>query len=109
MAYAQNLIANELANLTNEKATEIHSRIYAALQASSITRMEIYCTFETSGIIGKFVVCFSETKKEQKELAEKTLEEMIKKRLANDDRFVIVFTFNPLDEELPYETMYYIE
>jgi hypothetical protein len=109
LAYAQNLVANELANLTNDKATEIHSLIYAALRASSITRIDMHCTFETTGIIGRFMVCFSETKNEQIELAEKALDEMIKKRASKDKRFIIVFTFNPLDEVLPYETMYYLE
>lgn len=108
LAYAQDLIANELADLANNKANEIHTRIYAALRASAITRIGIHCTFETVGIIGKFMICFSETKDEQRDLAKKALEEMISKRASKDRRFIIVFSFNPLEEEVPYETLYYL-
>jgi len=109
LAYAQNLIANELSNLPDDKATEIHSLIETTIRAASITKIGMHCDFETAGLICRFMVCFSKTKDGQRELLEKSINELIKKRATNDKRFIIVFSFNPLDEVLPYETAYHLE
>lgn len=108
LSYAQNIIANELSNLPNDKATKIHSLIETTIRAASITKIGIHCDFETVGLICRFMVCFTKTKDEQRELVKKAIDELIKKRAANDRRFIVVFSFNPLDDALPYETGYYL-
>lgn len=106
IAYGQNRIANELSNLSNDKTAEIDSRIETAMRAAATTKMGIEFSFETDGIIGKYIICFFETKKEQIDLLKSSFYKMVKNRPMSDKRFIVVFTFNPLDAVLPYETAY---
>ena len=77
------------------------------MRAAAITKIGIECPFETEGIIGKFIICFFDSKQEQLELLRNSINEMIKNRASTDERFIVVFTFNPLDGVIPYETGYY--
>lgn len=109
-----NLIASELSDLPLEQAEEISSLMWATKKGASIIREQMYCSFQTDDIFGRFLVCFCETKNEQRELAKKYLDCLIKEYHnsifynAKFGKFVIVFSFNPLDSIHPYETAYYI-
>jgi hypothetical protein len=39
--------------------------------------------------------------------AREAVDVLAKKKDPEDERIIVVFSFNPLDEEMPYETGYY--
>jgi len=107
--FNQHIIANSLTNMPKEKALKIHHLIDSSLYQADITQPDIKYDFKTEEIIGRFMVNFCATKDEQRELLNISIDELVKERSSNDKRFIIVFSYNPLDAELPFETGYYIE
>ncbi|MFX0139278.1 MAG: hypothetical protein ACFFDN_36895, partial [Candidatus Hodarchaeota archaeon] len=109
VTFTQHTIANSLTYIPKEKALEIHHLLERSIHQSDIIHPDVKCDFETEDIIGRFMVNFCGTKNEQRELLNKSIDELVKKRNSNDARFIVVFSFNPFDVELPFETGYYIE
>jgi len=107
ITFTQHIIADKLVSISLEKALEIHSLLESAIRNADITQPDIQCDFETDDIIGRFMVTFCGTKNEQRRILNKSLKELLKKRKKNDERFIIVFSFNPLEGEIPFETAYH--
>ncbi len=101
VAYAHNLIANDLANLTSDKATEIDSSISRILAIASVTHLDFHCRFETDRINAAFLVCLPETKEEQIRLASEILNEIKNKRMSNDKRFMLCFLLIRMTQYCP--------
>lgn len=55
----------------------------------------------------KFMVTLCNTKREQLELLQKSIDALVEKKDPKDERIIVVFSFNPWDKEMPYETACY--
>lgn len=105
--YTQHMVASALSNLPITEAQKIESTIESTIIQSGQTQMDTECDFETSKIIGKFMVTICKSRKKQIEILNDALNSMIKKRVEGDQRLLVVFSFNPLDKKMPYQTAYY--
>ena len=63
----------------------------------------------TNNLIIKFMINFCENKDAQFNILNNALTVIVNNRETNDKRKIIVFSFNPLEPEIPYETGYYVE
>ena len=65
------------------------------------------CDFSTEDLIVKYVVTLCDSKEEQIALLEKALDSLIERRRPDDKRLPVVFSFNPYDDDMPFETAYF--
>lgn len=105
--YTQHIVADALSRIPSDKATIIDALIKSSIALTNAENRHNECDFETPNLIGKFMITLCDTKTEQIELLRKTLDVLIRKKDQKDERIIVVFSFNPLDEEMPYETAYY--
>jgi len=107
--YTQYIVANALSYIPLDKAQIIdgllQSTILLADENNRVTQFE----FETQELIAKFMATICKTKNEQRELLAQAIDDLVKKKAPNDERIIVVFTFNPLDMEMPFETGYYCD
>jgi hypothetical protein len=53
--------------------------------------------------MAKFMVTICDTKDKQLELLAQAIDDLKKKKQPSDRRIIVVFSFNLLDREMPYE------
>lgn len=109
VTFTQHVIANDFTHMPEEKAQEIHRLLDSSIAQADITKPDVICNFKTELIIGRFMVNYCGTKHEQRQLLENSIDELVKERDSADTRFIIVFSFNPLDIDFPFETGYFLE
>lgn len=105
--FLQNNVANELSYIEPSKAIVIDALIQSTIMQADEKHRKTRCHFETERLITEFMVTICGTKSEQRKLLQETVDELAKKKDPKDDRIIVVFSFNPLDQEMPYETGYY--
>lgn len=105
--YLRHVVANELSYIQLGKATMADALIQSTIIQADEKHRHAQCHFETQQLIIGFMVTICDTKAEQIKLLHEALDTLVKKKDSRDERIIVVFSVNPLDEEMPYETMYY--
>jgi len=105
--YTQHMVAEALSRIPLDSARIIDALIESTAKLADDKHRQNHCDFETEELIARFMVSICDTKNEQIELLEKALDALIKKKAFNDQRIIVVFSLNPNDEAMPYETAYY--
>jgi len=108
ISYAQRSIADSLTYVEKPILEDIDKKILHALTLSGSTKKNTQCYFETNEIISGLLVDLSESKQEQQEKLKEELEIVLKGKKPEDNRIVVLFSFNPKLMPMPYETLYYI-
>jgi hypothetical protein len=105
--YTRHIVANALSYIPLDTATVIDALIQSTIMLADEKHRHTQCDFETRELIAKFMVTICDTKSKQLELLQKAIDALVKKKDPKDERIIVAFSFNPLDEEMPYETAYY--
>jgi hypothetical protein len=105
--YTQNMVAEALSLLPLKSAIIIDTLISSTIRLTDDKHRQNHCDFETQELKARFMISICDSKDEQIGLLNKALDTLIKKRSPNDQRIIVVFSYNPNDEEIPYETAYY--
>lgn len=105
--FTQHIVANAFSHIPLDTATVIDALIQSTIIQADEKHRHTQCDFETQELIAKFMVTICDTKSKQLELLQKALDALVKKKDPKDERIIVVFSFNPLDKEMPYETTYY--
>jgi hypothetical protein len=105
--FVQHTVANELSYIEPSKATLIDALIQSTILQADEKHRLTQCHFETEHLIAEFMVTICGTKSEQRKLLQEAVDALAKKKNPRDDRIIVVFSFNPLDQEMPYETGYH--
>ena len=105
--HLQYLVADALSCLLLSNAIIIDQLIQSTIVLADEQHKITNCTFETQELIAKFMVTICDTKHEQLQLLEQAVDNLKKMKKLEDKRIIVVFSFNPLDPEMPYETGYY--
>lgn len=105
--YLQHNVANALSYIPMSKAIIIDQLIQSTVVLADERHKHTQCNFETQELIAKFMVTICNTKDEQLQLLQQALDDLKKTKKPDDKRIIAVFSFNPLDREMPYETGYY--
>jgi hypothetical protein len=105
--YTRHIVAEALSNIPVDGAKIIDALIESTVTLTDDKHRQNHIDFETRELVVRFMVSICDDKNEQIELLRKSLDALIKKKAKNDQRIIVVFSFNPYDEEMPYETAYY--
>ena len=105
--YTQHMVAEALSRIPVNHAKIINALIESTVTLTDDKHRQNHIDFETQELLARFMISICDDKNEQIELLEKALDALIKKKANNDQRIIVVFSFNPYDEEMPYETAYY--
>jgi len=106
--WALSMIADTLARLPENEALKLDSLIDSAIRKSKYTGEDTICTFETNEIIIKFMVNLYYTKDQQRSRVAKELESLIANRNPNETKYAAVFSWNPFESDLPYESAFFV-
>jgi len=49
------------------------------------------------------------TKAEQREFLEQVIDELKEKKKPDDQKIIVIFSFNPNDRKMPFETGFYVD
>ena len=105
--WTQDFIANSLSNLPLDKAIITEALIASTIALADNKHRISECDFSTEDLIVKYMVTLCDNKEEQLELLKKALDSLIEKRSVDDQRLPVVFSFNPSDDDMPFETAYF--
>jgi hypothetical protein len=105
--FTQHIVAEALSRITLDKAQIIDALLQSTTFSADANHRITQCEFETQKLIVKFMVTLCETKEQQRKLLTQAIDDLKKKKHPNDQRIIVVFSFNPWDREMPYETAYY--
>ena len=105
--YVQHMVASSLSQIRYQTAIIIDKLIQSTILLADDKHRNSKCDFETTELIGRFMVNICENRNKQLELLDKALKTLIKKKARSDARLIVVFSFNPRDEEMPFQTAYY--
>ena len=106
--YTQHIVANALSYIPINEATVIDALIQSTITVADEKHEHTQCDFETRELIARFMVTICDTKSRQLELLSQAIDDLRKKKEPNDQRIIVVFSFNPSDQEMPFETGYYV-
>lgn len=106
--YTQHIVANALSYIPSDKATVIDALIQSTIVLADEKHKCAHCDFETQELVARFMVAICDTKTKQLELLAHAIDDLKKKKEPNDQRIIVVFSFNPSDQEMPFETGYYV-
>ena len=106
--YTQQIVANALSYIPFDKATVIDTLIQSTIVLADEKHKHTHCDFETQELIARFMVTVCDTKSKQLELLAQAIDDLKKKKEPKDQRIIVVFSFNPSDQEMPFETGYYL-
>jgi hypothetical protein len=104
--YTSHIVADALSQIPLDKAQIIDALLKSTTFLADENHRVTQCEFETQELIVKFMVTICETKNHQRKLLTQTVDDLKKRKHSDDQRIVVVFTFNPWDQEMPYETAY---
>lgn len=107
--YTQHTVANALSYIPLDKATVIDALIQSTIVLADEKHKHTHFDFETRELIARFMVTICDTKSKQLELLAQAIDDLKQKREPNDQRIIVVFAFNPSDQEMPFETGYYVD
>ncbi|MFX0199604.1 MAG: hypothetical protein ACFFCW_26070 [Candidatus Hodarchaeota archaeon] len=107
--YTQHTVANALSRIPLDKAQIIDALLQSTTFMADVNHRITQCEFETQELIVKFMVTLCETKNQQRNFLKQAVDDLKKKKHADDQRIIVVFSFNPWDQEMPYETVYYVD
>jgi 5-methylcytosine-specific restriction endonuclease McrA len=105
--YVQHMVASALSRIPLENAKVIDELIQSAFLLADEEHRHSQCHFETQELIASFMVDICDSRIKQIGHLNEVLTALIRKKASNDERIIVVFSFNPLDEEMPYQTAYY--
>jgi hypothetical protein len=106
--YTRHIVADALTCIPLDTATVIDALIRSTIMLADEEHRLAQTDFETQELIAKFMVTICDTKGKQLEILQKAADSLAKKKDPKDERIIVVFSFNPLDNEMPYETAYYV-
>lgn len=101
--FTQYMVANALLNISSNMATKIDSQIQSTITLASKYQTDTRCDFETQELIARFMVTSCGTKNQLIKKLQQAVEELIKKKDDGDQRIIVVFSFNPLDDKILFE------
>lgn len=104
----QSMIADALARLSEDEALQLESKIESTIRKSSVLSEDTKCNFETSEIVLTFMVNLYDTKDQQRSKVLGELNQLLKSKKPDDRRYFVVFSWNPFEPDLPYETAFFI-
>jgi len=106
--YNQHIVADALSRIPLDKAQIINALLTSTISLANDRNRVTECEFETEELIVKFMVTLCETKNHQRKLLTQKVNHLRKRKQPDDQRIIVVFTFNPWDQEMPFETGYYV-
>ena len=106
--YTSHIVADALSQIPLDKAKIIDALLKSTTFLADENHRVAQCEFETQELIVKFMVTICETKNHQRKLLTQAVDDLKKRKHPDDQRIVVVFTVNPWDQEMPYETAYYV-
>lgn len=106
--YTQHIVADALSRIPLDNSQIIHGLLTSTISLANERNRVTECEFETEELIVKFMVTLCETKNEQRKLLTQKANHLRKSKQPDDQRIVVVFSFNPWDQEMPFETAYYV-
>jgi hypothetical protein len=104
--YTRHMIAEDLSRIPSDRGKIIDSMIESTIMLTDNEHRQNHFDFATQELMTRFMVSICNSKNEQIELLEKTVDALIKQKAVNDERIIVVFSYNPSDKELPYEIAY---
>jgi len=102
------ILADALARISDDEALRLESLIKSTIQKSKKLGEDAKCTFETDEIVVVFMVNLYFTKEEQRSQVIAELNKLMKSRKTNDAKYLMVFSWNPFEPDLPYESAFFI-
>jgi len=107
--YLQHVVADALSNIPQSSAVIIDQLIQSVFVLIDERNRFSKIDFETKELIARFMVTLGYTKNEQRQMIEGAIDELKNGKNPEDHRIIVVFSFNPLDPVMPYETGYYAD
>lgn len=104
----QHEVADDLSKLSISDAIIIDQLLQSTYVITDETNKLNSFNFETKELIVQFTVALCDNKEEQIKLLDREINKLKNTKDPEDKRIIVVFTVNPLDSEMPYETGYYI-
>lgn len=106
--WRQSMVADALAGLSEDEALKLDSMIEATIKKSKVLGEDTKWTFETSNMIVTFMVNLYCLKDQQRKKVVDELNRLLENKKPNDRRYIVVFSWNPFEPDLPYETGFFI-
>lgn len=102
------ILADAISRISDDDALKLASMIESTVLISRNTNEDSQCTFETEEFVMVFMVNLYFTKEEQRKCVATELEKLMSSRKADDKRHLMVFSWNPFEPDLPYESAFFI-
>ncbi|MFA5364602.1 MAG: hypothetical protein WC325_05405 [Candidatus Bathyarchaeia archaeon] len=107
--FVQNEVAEALSLVPLRTAKIIDALIESTINLADNNHKQESCDFETEELKVRFIVSICDSKDEQIDLLEKAMDALVNVKAPNDKRIIVVFSYNPNDDKMPYETSYYVD
>jgi hypothetical protein len=105
----QDAVADALTNISFDNAKIIDALVESTIKLVDSNHRQEFCDFETKDLRVRFMVHVCDKKDEQINLLEKAMDDLIKTKNKGDKRISVVFSYNPQDEIMPFETSFYAD
>ena len=104
----QGMVADALAWMSDEEALKLDAMIQSTIRKSEFTDEDAKFTFETNRIIVTFMVNLYCIKNQQRSKVAQEVTRLLNNKKPNDRRYIVVFSWNPFEPDLPYETSFFV-
>lgn len=102
------ILADTLTRISDKEAVKLESLIESTIKKSKNLGKDVKCVFATAEFVVVFIVNLYSTKNEQRSQVAAELDKLRRNSKVNDKRHLMVFSWNPFEPDLPYESAFFI-
>jgi len=102
------ILANSIADVSIDDATSLDVKIDYAIRKARVTGEDSIVKYETDHFIMSFMVNQYYDKEQQRSRVYSELDRLKGKMKKDDKRHLMVFSWNPYEVDLPYESAFYV-